>query len=283
MKFDRTSFRRRAVSPIACLREGWQLIKDDYWLFFGITTVGFLLGSLAALFLMGPVMCGIHYCLLRQECRQRVEFGMLFRGFDYFLPALIATLFMILPTIVLGIAAYLLTVAGVIGTFAAFRPAPGEQPDAAFFGTIIGIMVLYMLSIMLITTIPEVLFFFTYPLIVDRGLSGYEATILSVRAVFGNLFGVIGVVILTKLLTILGTFLCLFGVYLTHPITMAMMAVAYRQVFGLEDLRLDFDDDRELPEEDPYRVGRVETGIQGGPNTAVSPNDAPGPDTKSEI
>ena len=38
-------FNRRALQPITCFREGWQLIKDDFWLFLGITVVGMLIGG----------------------------------------------------------------------------------------------------------------------------------------------------------------------------------------------------------------------------------------------
>ena len=40
-----TEFNRGVISPMECIKEGWALIKDQYWLFFGITLVGMLIGG----------------------------------------------------------------------------------------------------------------------------------------------------------------------------------------------------------------------------------------------
>src|SRR5437660_741121 len=108
MNRDRFAFERGVVKPMECLREGWQLIKDDYWLFLGISLVGSLLAGAVPAILVGPAMCGIHLCLLRRLHGRRVSFDMLFRGFDYFGPSLIATLIIFVPTFVLLIGSYVL-------------------------------------------------------------------------------------------------------------------------------------------------------------------------------
>jgi len=84
------NFNRRAVRPVECLREGWQLIKDDYWLFLGICIIGVLIAGLVPMgILAGPMMCGINICLLRRMGGRPVKFDMVFRGFDHFLPSLL--------------------------------------------------------------------------------------------------------------------------------------------------------------------------------------------------
>ena len=40
-----TSFNYGVVSPVECLKAGWAVIKDRYWLFVGITLVATLLGA----------------------------------------------------------------------------------------------------------------------------------------------------------------------------------------------------------------------------------------------
>jgi hypothetical protein len=35
-----TEFRRGAIAPMECIKEGWALIKDQYWLFLGIRFAG---------------------------------------------------------------------------------------------------------------------------------------------------------------------------------------------------------------------------------------------------
>ena len=90
------SFNRGVVRPVECLKAGWQLIRNDYWLFFGITLVGVLLGNLVPFgLLLGPMMCGIYLCLLRHAGGRRVALEMLFEGFNYFAQSLIATLLMV--------------------------------------------------------------------------------------------------------------------------------------------------------------------------------------------
>jgi hypothetical protein len=248
------------------LREGWRLVKDDYWLFLGITFVGVLLGGMAPLgILMGPAMCGIHYCLFRCERGRRVSFDMLFRGFDYFAPSLVATLIMVVPMILLGLVSYLLFVAGSIGAFVAMMPkeAPGQPPDAAAFGVFMGLMALYFLAIIAISLVFHLFFFFTYPLIVDRGLSGFEAVKLSIKAAFGNFFGVFGVIFLSQLLSMVGVLACYIGVIFVVPVTFAMVSVAYQQVFQDEDSLDEVDEIYDPAAPALPRAGPDETGIQG--------------------
>ncbi len=40
-----TQFRTGVISPIECVKEGFELIKKDYWLLFAIGLVGGLIGG----------------------------------------------------------------------------------------------------------------------------------------------------------------------------------------------------------------------------------------------
>ena len=85
MHEDRFQFNRGAIRPLQALAEGWRLIKSDYWFFVGVCFVGVLIAQMAPLnILLGPAMCGIHICLLRQANGQKVKFDMLYQGFNYF-------------------------------------------------------------------------------------------------------------------------------------------------------------------------------------------------------
>ena len=75
------------------------------------------------------------------------------------------------------------------------------------------------------------LIMFTFPLIVDRELSGVDAVRMSLRAARGNFGGVLGLTLLIVLLSLLGVLLCYVGAFLVMPLGYAMIAVAYRQVF----------------------------------------------------
>src|SRR5213078_3374379 len=91
MNPESVEFRRGVVAPFECIKEGWALIKDEYWLFFGISIVGFLIGSVFPIVLMGPMMVGIFISLRQRQRNQTVEFGTLFKGFDQFVNGLIVT------------------------------------------------------------------------------------------------------------------------------------------------------------------------------------------------
>ena len=70
-----SEFNSGVIAPVECVKEGWNLIKDRYWLFFGISIVGLLVGSAFAIVLMGPMMCGIFICFLQRKRGEQVEFG----------------------------------------------------------------------------------------------------------------------------------------------------------------------------------------------------------------
>jgi hypothetical protein len=225
------AFNRKAVRPIECLTQGWDLIKGDYWLIFGVTIVGYLIASFVPMgILMGPMWCGIYLCLLKKHHGEKVSFELLFKGFEYFAQSLIATLIWIVPMIVLLIIAYVAFIAVV---FAAAPPG-GGQPSPNTGLAIFGGMGLFYLAIFLLAIVVQVITFFTYQLIVDRKLTGVQAVRTSFRAATANLGGVIGLVLLIFLLNLAGTLACCVGQFFVIPVHFAAMTVAYRKVFPAE-------------------------------------------------
>jgi uncharacterized membrane protein len=230
MSDDQLTFNRGAVRPVECLREGWELIKGTYWLFMGIAVVAMLIASAASIILLGPMMCGLYLCLLRHERGKPVKFEMLFRGFDYFVPSLIATLIMAIPIVVIALPAYIIFIVAMIASMPQKGPgAPPPDPNAIW--TIFAGMGLFILVIIVVSIAVAVLFFFIYPLIVDRKLTGVQAIRTSIRAVRANLAGVLGLVLLIYLLDIVGVLACYVGWFFVMPIHFAAIAVAYRKVF----------------------------------------------------
>ena len=68
MGADLPSFRTGAVRPVECLREGWNLIRGEYWLWVGITLVACLIAYVAPFgILAGPMFCGLYVCLARKQ------------------------------------------------------------------------------------------------------------------------------------------------------------------------------------------------------------------------
>jgi hypothetical protein len=231
MSADGPQFQRGVIRPIECWSAGWQNIKDQYWLLVGMSAVGILLGSLAPMgILMGPAMCGMYITLLTMARGERVEFGHLFKGFDYFVPSLIATLVQMVPIFALMIPCWFVMMfifvgAGVLGAH------HGGDGGAPAFGIMLGGIALVVLLVATVTIALGAFFMFTYPLIVDRKLSGWDACKTSARAVRGNLGGVLGLVLLNFGAGIAGMLLCYVGAFLLMPLGFAAIAVAYRQVF----------------------------------------------------
>jgi len=270
------SFNRGVVRPVECLKAGWQLIGDDYWLFFGITFVGMLLAGLVPFYLLlGPMMCGIYLCLLRREGGRRVRFEMLFEGFNYFAQSLIATLLMVVPMLLLLGLFYVVFFVALFGAIGSMATQPQDQaPDATLPVVIVVLYVAVLVVTVVIAMVLGALFLFTFPLIVDRGLSGVAALRTSARAVLANLGGVFGLIVLTTLLSMVGVLACYVGAYLFMPVHMAAIMVAYRQVFPAEGSVLFLSPPPEWPEPSALEPHTAPSDLHGGqasPVTATPP------------
>ncbi|HSE26340.1 MAG TPA: hypothetical protein VLB68_32025 [Pyrinomonadaceae bacterium] len=232
--YPQLDFERNVIRPVECLKGGWNLIKDQYWLFLGMTIVGMLIGSaLPMAILLGPMMCGLYLTFFKKRRGEPIEFGILFKGFDYFGQAVIATLFHIIPIMAVVIPTYFLFyISFVLIAVTSANSDSGAAAGVAFFL----IFAVFFLVLMLAVILISIGFLFAYPLIVDRRLSGFDAVKLSFRAAFANFWGLLGLMFLGYLLSIAGIFVFIIGVYLVVPVTYAAIAVAYEKVFGLADL-----------------------------------------------
>ncbi len=219
-------FKTGVIRPVECMREGWELIKDQYWLFFAITLVGMLIAGVVPFgILLGAMFCGIYYCLFQKISGHRMTFEGLFKGFDYLVPSLIATLVFIIPAIILGVLAYIPLIMMQISMMNSKNPNPNEI--FAYFG----FFAVEMVALWLVLGTIHAFLLFAYPLIIEYKLSGIEAFKLSAKAVWKNLGGVVGFIALEVALVIVGYLLCFVGVYLTLPLMFAGALVAYRKVF----------------------------------------------------
>lgn len=227
-----TPFRRGAVEPVVCLKEGYNLIRAQYWLFVGMAFVTMLLGGLVPFgILLGPLMCGIYISMFGLRRGQRAEFGHLFKGFDYFGEGVIAALIQYVPMILIIIPFYVVMYAGMI----LITLRSGEPDPGSFFGFMAFLILMFIVMILVVLLI-TVLFSFSFSLIVDRKMSGIEAAKLSVKAARANFWPLVGLILLNGLLQTLGALLCYVGVFLVWPISFAAIAVAHEQVFGLGEV-----------------------------------------------
>jgi len=227
-------FRRNAVEPVECIKGGWELIKPHYWLFVGMTLIAIMIGSAVPLgILLGPMMCGLYISFFKVRRGEPIEFGTLFKGFDFFGQSVVAALLHTIPIIAIVVPAYLLFYVSMFVSMAAVGSSNEPNP-APFFGVMamFGLFwILVMLAILMIT----IGFTFAYPLIVDRKLQGFDAVKLSFKAAFGNFWRLLAMLLLTSLLSVVGVMACYVGVLFVMPIGYAAIAKAYEQVFGLSD------------------------------------------------
>ena len=229
-------FSRITIAPFAYVGEAWERVKGQYWMFLGVTVVGMLIASLVPLaVMMGPMMCGIYLCYRQQGRGNPVSFETLFKGFDRFLESFIAALLMMAASVVLVVPLVFVLVfsglfLGVLGASGASR-APQEGAMVLIILLAVGAFLLIMLASVLI----GLFFSFTFPLIADRGLTGLEAVKLSMRAAYANIWGLLGLSLVTFFLSLVGLCFCYIGAFLVLPITFGVHWIAYERVFGLAE------------------------------------------------
>lgn len=210
------------ITPVECYKQGWELIKSDYWLLFAIGLVGALIGGISMYILLGAMACGIFICFLQKIDTGTVSFENLWKGFDYFKPSFIVILVIVVPMIFIYALMY--------APFVLAMAMGSKLSESEMMGILVGALAIDSV-ILLVMVCFHTLLMFSFPLIVDRNLSGIEAMKTSAKAVWKNLGGVVGIIGVYFGLVILGMLTCGIGMYFLMPIMIAGFTVAYRQVF----------------------------------------------------
>jgi len=219
------TFRKVPIRPIELLKQARDLMGDQYWLFVGITFVGMLIGSAVPMgILMGPMMCGIYLCYLQRNRNQPVEFGLLFKGFDYFVESLIATLIMMAVSLVIIIPACVVLIVAFFGMMVGTQGEPNPLAAMGLFAALYAVIIV----LIILVSMP---FIFTYQLIVDRQLKAVPAVKASFRAVLANAFGLLGMMLLYTLISFVAACLCYVPAFLFMPLAFGGYFLAYRNIF----------------------------------------------------
>ena len=218
-------FNRGVVSPVETLKAGYERVKPDYWLFVGMCAVAMIIGQAVPMgILMGPMMCGLYLSFFSKRRGLPIEFGPLFKGFDYFGQSVVASILHVVPMIAIIIPAYFIGYLGTIGVFLALGADNSGIASVLMFI----LLILFWLLVVALLLGVSIGFSFAYPLSVD-------AVKLSFKAAFANFWGLLGMAVLSALLSLVGVMLCYVGVLLVFPITLGAVAMAYEQVFGLSN------------------------------------------------
>ena len=215
-------FRRGAVQPLECIKEGFEIIKSDYWLLFVILLVSLLISSVSLLIAAGAMTCGTFYCFLKKIDGDPVSLEDLWKGMQWFLPGLALVLFFVVPMIAIYAVIYLPII------MAAAMGARLSQDE--LIGLLLGAFAVDLVLIVVMVCV-HTLLIFAFPLIVDRDLGVLKAMTTSARAVLANLGGVAGLLGLNFLIALGGQLALCIGIYFVMPIIIAGNVVAYRKVF----------------------------------------------------
>lgn len=219
---ENLEFRAGVIRPVECVREGWELIKSDYWVLFAVSLLGGLIGAATLYILLGAMACGIFYCYLQKIDGQPVTLDGLWKGFQWWLPGLVVTAFIVVP---------IFLVYGVIYVPLIIAITMGANISQDEFLTLLAGAAIVDLIFIVIMVCFHTLLIFAFPLIVDRGLGAIKAVATSARAVLKNLRGVGGLILVNFGLTLLGQLAFCVGIYFVIPLLIASNVVAFRKVF----------------------------------------------------
>lgn len=209
-----------AIRPGDCFRDGVEMIKDQYWLFVGITFVAGLLTGFSCGILSAAMASGVAMCLVAKARRQYVQFELLFKGFSFFAPTALI--------LVVWIALYLVTSAPNIVFAVASNPvfnksAPPPGLSTTLISYAIQIVTTFVQQILQGSMLIACLF------VVERGLPAIEAIKSCGRLVTSNLGPFIALTLLTTVASLIGVVACCVGVIFVTPIIQAALAMSYLQ------------------------------------------------------
>jgi uncharacterized membrane protein len=230
---------RGAIDAGGCVSNGWELVKSNYGLYLGVAIVAMILAGCipcVSLFLVGPILGGVYYFVLKHMSGEPVEFGMMFRGFDKFVPLMVIGLLQSIPEII-GQVLRIVAQVGMSGLDNRSRYdyfQSSSRPDI-FAGVAAGALIIIAIVavvLILFAIVWRFLLFFAIPLAMEHDIGAMDAIKLSARAAGANVGGIIVLFIFEFLVSLLGFVMCVVGIFLVAvPIIYAANAFAYRQVF----------------------------------------------------
>jgi hypothetical protein len=122
-------FNRGAVRATDCVGRAWNLVTQQLGLYIGVTIVAGLILLVVSLIpfagfvLSGPLLGGFYLIAVRHNDNEPVDFGMMFKGFEKFLPLMVVSLIQNIPGIALTIIQYTADLASIFGG-GLMRPPP---------------------------------------------------------------------------------------------------------------------------------------------------------------
>lgn len=230
-----------AINAGDCIANGWSLVTQNFGLYLGTSLLAILMIvciPCVNVLLVGPVMGGIYFMMLRSMRGEPIDFGMLFKGFEHFLPLMVVGFVVSLPDIGFQGVQFVVDLRGLLaGGGVPTGDATFFQGDAAALRDLTQLWLLAGVAFAfgLFGFIWKIMLFFAVPLAMEYKLGPLDAMKLSVSAAMSNMGGLILLTILEVLVAIVGVLAVCVGIFLAIPVIWAANAFAYRQVFPYQD------------------------------------------------
>lgn len=230
-----------SLQPMDAISEGWNVASSNYGLLLGISVVALLILMVVGcipfvgFFIVGPMMTGVYYCFLKQMDNEPVEFGMMFYGFNKFVPTMVLGLISSIPGILSTILQWVFRLSTLMSDGPPRRSGDFYQAGAPSIDQILRnlppIFWFFTIFIVVVGFIVGVSMYFVYQLQAEHELSIGETIRLSAIAAWSNIGWVIIFGILQGLIALAGLIALCIGIFFVLPILYASHAVAYRQLF----------------------------------------------------
>ncbi len=185
------------------IEDGFNLYKENFKTLVLASIFVVVVSTVTAFILAGPMLAGLALVILglRDKKGPKPEAGMVFKGFDFFVPAF---LFIAVWGIGILIASVILGIIPLIGQLASLFVAYGAQAFLMF-----GLF-----------------------LIVDRQMDFWSASQESINTVKTNFWPFFGLSAVAGFIGSIGAIAFGIGIVFTIPIQGCILAVAYREVYG---------------------------------------------------
>lgn len=231
------NFRSGAINASDCIGTAWNLVQRNLGTYIGIGVVAWIMLSCipcANIFIYGPVMGGLAYVVLRDIRNEPIEFGMLFKGFEKFVPLMVIGLIEVAPAVVFQILQYTMDFArmGITSRQSSGDFYQSSEVSPLLAGFTAGYIIL-IFGFIVFQFIWNAAFMFAIPLVLETNIGPGEAIKISLSAAFANLGGLILLMILGGLVILLGVIAFCVGTLVALPVVWAANVIAYRQVFPL--------------------------------------------------
>jgi len=234
-------FQPGAIDAQGCVANAWNVVTNKFWLYIGVGLVTIILIGfipIASIFLMGPAMGGFYYLVLRDMRGEPVEFRMMFKGFEKFIPLMVAGIVQSIPGIIYQAIQYATDIAHLADPSSDSGSSNFFQADttAAAVG---GLSLIVVIGFAFLAAVWNLMFMFAIPLIVENDISVTDALKASINAAVENVWGLILLILIGIGVLLLGLMALCVGVFVAVPVVYAANAFAYRMVFPLG--RTEFD------------------------------------------